>query len=561
MTGLSAQLDFIRRIYPDLETIWVTSHKCSNFNAFEQIPFIVAGNQRNWIQIEGQEMAEKQHRPIYTAPRSLHKNNAPRSFTVNKWIFTEAQCGKDQLDCHFSWIRNCFDTYLQGKGNNLTHPRDMFKALTAEAFNITNTHVLWGDTSHDPVTTKFPLKLAVHSVHEYVYNYMPTKDWEVTVAHHGGILTTTTKTRHAFKTGGKWYIDWLNKSSFSPTSWTCKGIHVCRPEKMVLHSGKQNPQMTRQRKRINGGLSEYFKDIVKFAYEWSCVDYEDYRSDVELTSRREEYAATRNIGVNTKGWAKKRQPPPTRIPMSVKQDLIPLFNSRPFLSAEQCRVKIMAMERYQNNVYVEYFVTAPKIKQYFQTLLSYRKVNNLSVNTPLGEDAAGCDSADTLDRYNNLFHLDELQLEVQKRGLSTVANPSKAQLVQTLLDHDVVLNKGRTDNNTNNTYHQWDIDELRIEVQKREMALPDVWNASTADLIQVLMDNDKDVEEGRTEEDVEMAYSLHEHVSGALDMEIEEISREEDMTSENEAGVLDMEICDDEEDIEIIDNLQIRTDY
>ncbi len=164
MTGLSAQLDFISRTYPDIETIWLTSDKCSNFNAFEQIPFIVAGNQHNWTQPESQERSQKEHRPIHTASHKPHNNNAPRSFVVEKWIFTEAQCGKDQLDCHFPWIRNCFEAYLQGKGNNLTHPRDMFCALTTEAFNITNTHVLWGDTSHDSIAKKFPLKFPVHSV-------------------------------------------------------------------------------------------------------------------------------------------------------------------------------------------------------------------------------------------------------------------------------------------------------------------------------------------------------------------------------------------------------------
>jgi hypothetical protein len=128
---------------------------------------------------------------------------------------------------------------------------------------------------------------------------------------------------------------------------------------------------------------------------------------------------------------------------------------------------------------------------------------------------------DTVDRYNNLFHTDELQLEIRKRGFTNVAHWSNAKLVQTLLDHDNFFNKGRTDDNTHNTYHQWDIDELRLEAQKRKLALPDFWNASTADLIQALKDNDKDVAEGRTEEDVEMAYAMQEHISGALDVEIE----------------------------------------
>ena len=48
MTSLSAQLNLIRNTYPDIVTIWMTSDKCTNFNSYNQIPFIVAGNARNW---------------------------------------------------------------------------------------------------------------------------------------------------------------------------------------------------------------------------------------------------------------------------------------------------------------------------------------------------------------------------------------------------------------------------------------------------------------------------------------------------------------------------------
>jgi hypothetical protein len=360
------------------------------------------------------------------------------------------------------------------------------------------------------------------------------------------------------KTGCQWYIDWLKKSAFCPTMWKCNGKHACRPEKMVLNSGRENPEQTQKRKRSNWDLSTYYKNIVKFTYEWSYVDYEEQRADVEQTSRRQEYASTRTIRVNTKGWAKKRQPPPTRIPKSVKLDLIPLFNSRPFLSPEQCRVKILALERYKNNVYVDYFVTASKIAQYFQTLMNYRKEKNLSVNTPIDLEAAGCESADTVDRYNNLFHTDELQLEIRKRGLTNVAHTSKAKLVQTLLDHDKLLNKERTANNTHNTHQPWDIDELRLEAQKRKLALPDFWNISTADMIQALMNNDKDIEEGRTEEDVEIAYAVQEHVSGALDVEMEETSREGDTSMENATEDADMELFNDDAEIEMIDSVDIE---
>ena len=50
MSGIAAQLDLIQAIYPDIETLWIVSDKCSNFNSFEQIPFIVSGNKRKWVQ-------------------------------------------------------------------------------------------------------------------------------------------------------------------------------------------------------------------------------------------------------------------------------------------------------------------------------------------------------------------------------------------------------------------------------------------------------------------------------------------------------------------------------
>ena len=36
MTGLAAQLHFIREHYPSVDEVWMVSDKCSNFNAYEQ---------------------------------------------------------------------------------------------------------------------------------------------------------------------------------------------------------------------------------------------------------------------------------------------------------------------------------------------------------------------------------------------------------------------------------------------------------------------------------------------------------------------------------------------
>ncbi len=49
MSGVAAQLDFIRQQYLNIENLCIVSDKCSNFNPFEQMPFLIAGNQQNWV--------------------------------------------------------------------------------------------------------------------------------------------------------------------------------------------------------------------------------------------------------------------------------------------------------------------------------------------------------------------------------------------------------------------------------------------------------------------------------------------------------------------------------
>jgi hypothetical protein len=133
MAGLAVQLEFIRRTYPKLETIWMTSDKCSNFNSFNQIPFVVAGNERN----------------CGVKERPLHASRDQRWFRVGKWVFPEAQMGQDDLDCHFSFVRRCFEQFLNISQKKMTAPAHMYEALTHPRLSIANTNVLLGNTKHD----------------------------------------------------------------------------------------------------------------------------------------------------------------------------------------------------------------------------------------------------------------------------------------------------------------------------------------------------------------------------------------------------------------------------
>jgi hypothetical protein len=160
MSGLDAQLDALKRRFPTVEEVIIVSDKCSNFNAFCQIPFIIEGNERNWTKegsVEGKQCrkvkqdltdreVERDAIDLTGLPDGLKNETSvpmakgtsglpddtknepsvpsasdttqqapaskildvPRKFCVVKWTFTETQCGKDRLDCHFSWTRRLF---------------------------------------------------------------------------------------------------------------------------------------------------------------------------------------------------------------------------------------------------------------------------------------------------------------------------------------------------------------------------------------------------------------------------------------------------------------------
>jgi hypothetical protein len=160
-------------------------------------------------------------------------------FKVAKWLFTEAQLGKDRLGCHFAYISESHKAFLQVERNNLTHARDMYTALKDPSFDIKNTHVLWGSSLHPTLEKHFHMKwMKVDQVHEYSYTCLQNGVQEVELAYHGGINTHNIKTHETFKTSDNKFKSWIADSNFDPIQWEMKGIHVCRPEKLSATTGK-----------------------------------------------------------------------------------------------------------------------------------------------------------------------------------------------------------------------------------------------------------------------------------------------------------------------------------
>jgi hypothetical protein len=101
--SLEAQLEWLAQHLSSPLRVRIRSDKCNNYCTHSQIPFIVEGNSRGWRRDGGAPLLR-----------------------VESWTFSEAQCGKDQLDVNFSYVSKSFKSYVSG-GKNLLTGKDMFE--------------------------------------------------------------------------------------------------------------------------------------------------------------------------------------------------------------------------------------------------------------------------------------------------------------------------------------------------------------------------------------------------------------------------------------------------
>ena len=105
---------------------------------------------------------------------------APPMLQVISWTFSEAQCGKDQLDVNFSYVSLSFKSYVAG-GSNLLTPADMLRAL--EKHPITGTSAVLADVrSSDTLPVYDKCSLGLSRCHHFEYG-----PEEVVVRHHNDI--------------------------------------------------------------------------------------------------------------------------------------------------------------------------------------------------------------------------------------------------------------------------------------------------------------------------------------------------------------------------------------
>jgi hypothetical protein len=359
-----------------------------------------------------------------------------RRFKVEKWIFTEAQLGKDDLDCHFSCIRHLFLQYLNMPGHNMRSPADMYAALTYPTVQLENTHVLLGNIEHYPLKKKFVLsKFKVKSVHEYMYTTLKNGTQNVQVCYHGGI--TNAAMQRSFNTGCPMYQTWLAAAGFKPTEWKPSATHTCRLEKMK--KGKQSCGSINKRYTtfLQTPLSAYKKTLITYAKEWALEDEGTERNTKDLILRKAGYEGNKTgLPRITKGWAMKTATPSVSFSIEVRQELVKLFNQRdPYVQPEEAVVQIRGMPEFRNDMFVTHMLTAARVKSYFSRLVQQKRKVASKDGLPLPN------AVDAAKKYGSLSKRKELVDLIRTRNIhvtGSLARKNITALVELLVENDAM---------------------------------------------------------------------------------------------------------------------------
>jgi hypothetical protein len=196
----------------------------------------------------------------------------------------------------------------------------------------------------------------------------------------------------------------------------------------VFNGEKYATEKLRKNKKDHAKVSAFQQDIIKFAHEWSTLDYSK-DADIETTYLKQpEQSETLQILIDSLGWARKKQPPSVSIPPPIKQELLKLYNIRPNLSAAQSRVRLIAIPEYSNSIYVEYIITEARIHSYFAQLQTMKKTLKLDATTQLVIHQ---------NYKGRLSKGNDLRLEIHRRKINVCVNgKNKQQLIKILLEND-----------------------------------------------------------------------------------------------------------------------------
>ena len=363
-------------------------------------------------------------------------------------LSSQAQRGKDQLDCHFSYIKRAFEKYID-HGGDITSQQEMFQAL-AES-KLRNTSVLYADTTHSKIE-KFPLpkNLGVQRVHQYKYQLRREQTEGDTAAAH---IEHIEIRHHNNVDAHMWQCDWndprvlawLSKAKFKREVAKLMGVHTAVPDLL-----QRTPPKTKshQNHAQYDEVSPWERQIVDLACSWA---QEGLIKDVAVAGMRVGTAEAKDVVTVPVGgfnWAVKKNLPPVRMPVQLKRLLIRLFNRVPHVSPESAVTEIQMDPEYVDDIFVRYMITPARVKQYFGSLKSKKKGDAQKVDEGEAESA----------KATSLFGtVRQMKAIIKKRGIFVMGGVSRMKRV----DLQTVLQDAR---NGLDDGGEWDVDDIEIEL-------------------------------------------------------------------------------------------------
>jgi len=228
------------------------------------------------------------------------------------------------------------------------------------------------------------------------------------------------------------YRKWLVDSLFKVAPCELHGAHS---PPLVMEKQKAEKNRRRVLKSENASVSDYRKTLVEAARDWSSSQHAMAKSETKRMLKKAEYSSTKSMVVVSKGWAHKHSLPSVQFHRGIKLHLIDCFNKKPHMSPDQALHSLKGLPQYANDVFVEYFVTATRIKGYFSRLKKHRDTN-LKAEDDVPRSVAGEETSK--DEYKDIKKKGDLKAEIIRRNIHVdrFSSLKKSQLVDVLLQHD-----------------------------------------------------------------------------------------------------------------------------
>jgi hypothetical protein len=299
---------------------------------------------------------------------------------------------------------------------------------------------LWGDTSHKKIKKRFDLpNLGVQKCHHYKYDLVADKTTgEVTVNceiwHHNDLETPGLRTKWAGSSSDDAYKKWVEKEVFVPKKWKEKGV--------FSREYKPPRKQTAERDSSKSGgvveaVSAYRKTMASATQKWAASAHATSEgASAKMMAGRSLHSPSGTERVPTSGWAVKKPLPSVSFPMPMKKLLLTYFNVIPRISPEDA-VKRMRAEN-PADVYIEYVVTAGRVKGYFSRFKKHKDDKQIGRSAPCPEEACG---GEAQMQYNGCGDVSKLAKEIRKRGigfgtLQSIKQLGKGTLIGMLLEND-----------------------------------------------------------------------------------------------------------------------------